>query len=210
MVLKLYGSPLSSCTRRVAIVLKEKEVPYELITINFAKGEHKSAEYREKQPFGQVPYIDDDGFILFESRAICRYIEAKYPKQGTSLIPTELKANARFEQAASIETADFEPSAVGISWEKAFKPYLGLKTDEARTQEHIEKLNGKLDAYEAILSKQKYLAGDEITMADLFHMTHGVIVKQFSPESFSSRPHVAKWFESLEARPSWISVKDGA
>ena len=66
---------------------------------------------------------DDDGFILFESRAICRYIEAKYPKQGISLIPTELKANARFEQAASIETADFEPSAVGISWEKAFKPY---------------------------------------------------------------------------------------
>ena len=57
MVLKLYGSPLSSCTRRVAIVLKEKEVPYELITINFAKGEHKSVEYREKQPFGQVPYI---------------------------------------------------------------------------------------------------------------------------------------------------------
>jgi hypothetical protein len=37
---------------------------------------------------------------------------------------------------------------------------LGLKTDEARTQEHIEKLNGKLDAYEAILSKQKYLAGN--------------------------------------------------
>jgi len=209
-LLKIYGSPLSTCTRRVAIVLKEKEVPYEVITIDFAKGEHKSAEYREKQPFGQIPYIDDDGFILFESRAICRYIEAKYPKQGISLIPTELKANARFEQAASIETADFEPSASGIGWEKAYKPHVGLKTDEARTLEHIEKLNGKLDAYEAILSKQKYLAGDDITMADLFHITLGVIVKRFSPESFSSRPHVAKWFESLEARPSWVSVKDGA
>jgi len=209
MVLKIYGSPFTS-TRRVALVLKEKEVPYELITVNFAEGEHKSAEFLEKQPFGQVPYIDDDGFILYHSRAICRYIEAKYPKQGTSLIPTEPNANAKFEQAASTEIEDFDPSAFGIAVEKLSKPYRGVEPDEALIQQHIEKLNGKLDAYEAILSKQKYLAGDQITMADLFHLAHGVLAKQYSPESFSSRPHVAKWFESLEARPSWISIKDGA
>jgi glutathione S-transferase len=57
MVLKIYGSSLSTCTRRVATVLKEKEVPYEIISIDYAKGQHKSAEHREKQPFGQIPYI---------------------------------------------------------------------------------------------------------------------------------------------------------
>jgi glutathione S-transferase len=61
--------------------------------------------------------------LLYESRAICRYIEAKYPKQGTSLIPTERKANAKFEQAASIEIANFDPSASGIVYEAVFKKY---------------------------------------------------------------------------------------
>ena len=59
--------------------------------------------------------------MLFESRAIARYIEAKYAKQGTPLAPTELKAVALFEQAASIETADFDPSASALTYEKAFK-----------------------------------------------------------------------------------------
>ena len=57
MVLKLVGSPYSTCGQRVAIVLREKNVPYELVPIDFAKGEHKTPEYLEKQPFGQVPYI---------------------------------------------------------------------------------------------------------------------------------------------------------
>lgn len=57
MVLKLYGMAKSTCTLRVAIVLKEKDVPFEFIAIDFKSGEHKSQSYLEKQPFGQVPYI---------------------------------------------------------------------------------------------------------------------------------------------------------
>lgn len=60
MVLKLYGPPLSTCTRRVAIVLHEKQVPFELHPINFAKGEHKAPEFLARQPFGQAPYIVSD------------------------------------------------------------------------------------------------------------------------------------------------------
>jgi glutathione S-transferase len=57
MVLKLYGSTRATCTRRVATVLKEKQIPYELIEINLMKGDHKTTEYINKQPFGQIPYI---------------------------------------------------------------------------------------------------------------------------------------------------------
>lgn len=65
---------------------------------------------------------DDDGFILFESRAIARYIIAKYPKHGPELIPTDLKAHAKFEEAASIEAFDFDPYAGKILAEKLFNP----------------------------------------------------------------------------------------
>jgi len=57
MVLKLFGSAMSTCTRRVGIVLHEKQIPFEFHSIDFAKAEHKSPEYIEKQPFGQVPYL---------------------------------------------------------------------------------------------------------------------------------------------------------
>ena len=61
-VVKLYGLSTSTCTRRVATVLKEKGVPYELIPIDFGKMEHKSHEYiSTKQPFGQVPVLQVRG-----------------------------------------------------------------------------------------------------------------------------------------------------
>ena len=65
---------------------------------------------------------DDDGFILYESRAISRYTARKYASQGTPLIPTELKAEALFEQAASIETSYFEYASAAVS-EGVFKKY---------------------------------------------------------------------------------------
>jgi hypothetical protein len=56
-MVKLYGFPLSTCTRLVALVCKEKEIPYELISVNLAQGEQNAPEFVAKQPFGQVPYI---------------------------------------------------------------------------------------------------------------------------------------------------------
>jgi glutathione S-transferase len=66
---------------------------------------------------------DDDGFILYESRAICRYIAAKYADQGTKLVPTDsLHAIALFEQAASIEQNNFNDLARAIVIELFAKP----------------------------------------------------------------------------------------
>ena len=124
MVLKLYGCTISTCTRRVATVLNEKNIPYELIPVQTSKNEQKVSSFLEKQPFGQIPYIDDDGFILFESRAIARYIALKYKDQGTPLTPdpSDLKATAVFEQAASVEGSNFDVYAHGLAFEKVFKP----------------------------------------------------------------------------------------
>ena len=57
MVLKLYGTFRSPYVRLVAAVLAEKQVPYELVVIDFVNGEHKTPEYLSKHPFGQIPYI---------------------------------------------------------------------------------------------------------------------------------------------------------
>ncbi|PPQ98158.1 hypothetical protein CVT26_003204 [Gymnopilus dilepis] len=208
MVLKLYGSPFSTCTKRVAVVLHEKQVPFELIPVDYAKGEHKTPEFLDKQPFGQMPYIDDDGFILYESRAICHYIASKYANQGTPLIPTDLKGNALFQQACSVEMCQFNDFAEKAVVEKVFKPMKGLKTDEARFNEYIDTLSKKLDGYERILSKQKYLAGNELTLADLYHLPYAEMLPKAGSNIMQEKPNVARWLKDISSRPSWQAVKE--
>jgi glutathione S-transferase len=60
---------------------------------------------------------DDDGFILYESRAICRYLAEKYPNQGSPILPAGLKERALMEQALSVELANFKPAIVKVGRE---------------------------------------------------------------------------------------------
>jgi glutathione S-transferase len=82
-------------------VLEEKDVSYQLIPVNLSKGEQATPEFRAtKQPFGKVPVLDDDGFLIYESRAICKYIAKRWEGQGTKLIPdgNDARAYGMFEQ----------------------------------------------------------------------------------------------------------------
>jgi glutathione S-transferase len=109
-------------------------------------------------PLPRLVKQQDDGFELFESRAIGRYIATL--GSGPELLPTDPKARAKFEQAASVEYSHFEPVASGILIERVFKQYRGQTADEERVKQLIPQLESKLDVYETILGKQKYLAGD--------------------------------------------------
>ena len=149
MVFKLYGSYASPYVRLVAAVLLDKQVPFELVPVDLANGEHKSPEYLSKHPFGQIPCIvcyllilfesatvihstclfslfvwlgqDDDGFILYESKAISYYIASKYPNQGTPLLPTGLEATALFQQAVAVEASHFNDHATKALGEIIYK-----------------------------------------------------------------------------------------
>jgi hypothetical protein len=57
MVITLYGNPISTCTKRIAIILEETNTPYKFVVVDFRKGEHKAPEFLAKQPFGQVPCL---------------------------------------------------------------------------------------------------------------------------------------------------------
>ncbi|KAG8921907.1 hypothetical protein FRC01_014755 [Tulasnella sp. 417] len=233
MPLTIIGADVASCTRRVKVVLFEKGVDFVIKPIDWSVGEHKSEAHLAKHPFGQIPVLDDEGFIIFgepafsdvhlldetpdlsldpisESRAIGRYIAAKYADQGTKLIPdpSDLKAVALFEQAVSVELADFEPSAGGIVYEKVVNPHKGIPSDEDKFQKSVEALNSKLDGYERMLTKHKYLAGDEITLVDLWHLPSGEVVEKYAPQIFESHPKFNAWWQTLKNRPSWIKANE--
>lgn len=100
MGIKIHGAATSTCTRRVLTTLVEKGVPYEFVPVDFGVGEHKTSRFMELQPFGKVPVLEDDGYFLYESRAMAKYIARKYAGQGTELMPDnkDLKAYGLFEQ----------------------------------------------------------------------------------------------------------------
>ncbi|CAI4216607.1 unnamed protein product [Parascedosporium putredinis] len=204
MVLKLYGSAMA--TSRVLVTILEKELPYELILVDIAKGEQKREDYKKLQPFGKVPALDDDGFVIFESRAICKYLARKYPS-GKSLIPEgDDKAYGLFEQACSMEQSYFAAAAETIGTELIIKPMKGLGApDESRVKQAEKDLDDVLAVYDSILSKQNYLVGDELTLADLFHLPNGAALMAGKwKEVFEKYPNVNKWFSGLQRRETWV------
>ncbi|KAJ7046400.1 glutathione S-transferase [Mycena alexandri] len=207
MVLKLYAVSISTCTRRTATVFHELKVPFELIEVDWRNRAHKTAEFLEKQPFGQVPYLDDDGFIVYESRAICRYVAAKYPASG--LIPADPKANALFEQAASVELTRFEPTGGKAGLAYYAQKMQGVAVDKAVIDPLMPVLDKTLEGYDAILGKSRYLAGDTLTLADLFHLPHISYVGLQGSDVMTKRPNVARWYNELIGRPSWLAYVDG-
>jgi len=206
----MYGYPGSACTRRVKTVAYEKGIPFELVSMHWASPEVKTPQFLEKQPFGQIPYLDDDGFLIYESRAICRYLANKYADQGPKLVPepTDLKEMALFEQAASVELSNHDTYAFGITEQKIFSPMFGREPDEKRVQQLLGTLKSKLEGYERILSKQKYLYGNELSIVDLFHLPYGSWVDKLFPEVYEKNPHVARWWNSLKERESWKLVEE--
>ncbi|EEB98364.1 hypothetical protein MPER_02138, partial [Moniliophthora perniciosa FA553] len=143
---------------------------------------------------------DDDGFILYESRAICRYLSAKYADKGPKLTPdvSDLKAYALYEQAASVESFSFDTFASNAVYENVFKKYRGGVPDPQIFNSQIEALDAKLKVYETILEKQKYLAGNEITLADLFHLPYGSMLSVAGSDIMSKQgPNVTRWWNDL-------------
>ncbi|KAJ6516528.1 glutathione S-transferase [Mycena vitilis] len=210
MVLKLYATKTAAGGGGiVAMVLAEKQIPYELVVVDMPGDEHKTAKFLAMHPFGQVPVMDDEGFILPESRAICRYLADKYPDQGTPLFPAGLQERARVEAAASFEFANVYPAARRLAVEVYEKPRHGHPVDQTIVAEGVAELSAKLDVYEVILGKQKFLAGDELTLADIFHLTFAPLFVGTEADimTVETRPNVARWWNDIISRPTWVNLK---
>lgn len=196
-MIKLYGNPFSTCTRKVLTTLVETKTPYEFIVVDFAKGEHKQEPHISRQPFGQVPAIDDDGFALYESRAICRYLS---DKAESSLTPRDIKHRAKMEQWLSVETSNFTPHAMKFIYQHIFRrPQEAAVLESAGTA-----LESCLTVLDKQLSQGIFLVGEQFTLADIGLMPY-VEYLMATPvaQTLEKFPAVSAWWSRVSARPSW-------
>jgi glutathione S-transferase len=196
-MIKLYGHPASTCTRKVLMTLAETKTPYEMNVVEFATGDHKKAPHVNRQPFGQVPALDDDGFGFFESRAMCRYVNEKV---DGSLIPKDIKARALMEQWISIETSNFTPHAMKFIYDVVFQ----RKQEPAVLEAAAKGLETALGIMDARLAKSPFLAGPEFSLADVCFMPYFEYGMMTPAKAIVAKfPHVSAWWSKVSERPTW-------
>ncbi|KAG5376702.1 hypothetical protein IGI04_041298 [Brassica rapa subsp. trilocularis] len=204
MVVKLYGQVTAACPQRVLLCLLEKEIEFEIIHIDLDTLEQKRPEHLLRQPFGQVPAIEDGDFKLFESRAIARYYATKYADQGTNLLGKSLEHRAIVDQWADVEVGYFNVLVHPLVMNLVIKPRLGEECDAVLVEELKVKLGVVLDIYENQLASNRFLAGDEFTMADLTHMpAMGYLMRTNINRIVKDRVNMNRWWEEVTARPAW-------
>ncbi|GJX27111.1 glutathione S-transferase-like protein [Tanacetum coccineum] len=202
MAIKLYGSLGSDTTQRVLACLYEKEVDFELVIVDTVTGEHKTPQFLARNPFGEVPALEDDHVTLFESRAITQYIAHKYADKGTNLIMEDPSKLAIQTVWMDVENQRFD---------LPFTKLLDIAMQGTRSQEagcEYEKMMfNVLDVYEARLKKSNYLGGDSFTMADLHHLPGVHFLRATKVKGwFQGRPHVRAWAANILSRPAWVKV----
>ena len=198
--MKIYGHPMSTCTRKVLTTLAETGAPHEFVLVDMAKGEHKQPAHVARHPWGKVPTLDDDGFTMYESRAMCRYINDKV---GGKLVPADLRARAMMDQWTSIEISYFTQPTMKFVYQHIFQ-----RPQEAGVLEAAQKeLDQTLPVVDAHLSKHAYFAGAEFSLADITYMPY-VEYGMSTPakETFAKHAHFMAWWNRVSERPSWRKV----
>ncbi|KAK7414049.1 hypothetical protein QQX98_007081 [Neonectria punicea] len=200
----LYGFRASTNTDRVRLTLAEGGfTDYELVVLNLQKGEQKSKEHMNRHPWGKIPVVTfPDGFTLYESRAICKYLARKY---SFPLLPPEsdVEATALFDQAQSEEVLYFSEPAGRIAFEKFAKRFMGLPPNEAAVSDALRSVEAFFDVAERLLQHKYYMAGNNFTLTDIYYIP--LIQRLFAcgyGDIIVSHRAVSAWWDRVINRPA--------
>ena len=193
------GSPFG---RSVLATLEEKGASYRLAPV--ASGTLQSAEHLARHPFGRVPVIEHDGFMLYETQAILRYLDRVLPRPA--LTPTDIRRAARMDQAMNVnDWYLFHGVGNVIVFHRVIAPrFLGKAPDEAAIEAAMPKAKAVFNELARLLGQASYFAGDELSLADLM-LAPAVALFVPTPEwSVLGAPHanLVAWLARMEARPS--------
>ncbi|KAM0921155.1 hypothetical protein ACQ4PT_007049 [Festuca glaucescens] len=201
---KVFGSAAFTNVARVLVCLEEVGAEYEIVDIDFHVKEHKGPEHLTRNPFGQVPAFQDGDLMLFQSRAISRYVLSKYRTDEVNL-PREgdPEESALVDVWLDVEALQYDPTMSSVFFQHRVVPAVGGTLDETIIGESVEKLRKVLDVYEARLTKHRYLAGDFVSLADLSHFPEAHYFMEMPYAAvLDSYPRVKAWLEDLFARPA--------
>lgn len=195
-MLKIWGRMTSINVQKVAWCVDELGIPYERIDAGREFGHNDTPEYLAKNPNGLIPLIEDDGFALWESNAIVRYLAAKHGL--STLCPADPQ-----QRASADRWMDWQSTTLNIPIGACFVQLIRTPVTERDlgiVESNHPLAEKRLAMLDAILANSEFLNGDTFTMADI---PAGLSVRRWQalPLEKQSHPNVNRWLAKLAARP---------
>ena len=197
----VYGAAMSPFVWSVRLTLAEKGIAHELVSVGAS--EFRSETHLARHPFGKIPAFEHDGFQLYETQAIMRYIDEAFP--ATPLQPIELHPFSRMNQIMGIVDAYLTPCLLaGVIYHRIVAPLLGRPADEAAVSAALPRVRHCIGEIARLAGDQQFLAGEMLSLADLMAAPQLCYFKKF-PEGqaqLAELPALAAWLGRLEERQS--------
>ncbi len=194
------GSPFG---RAVLTTLEEKGASYRFSPV--APGSLRSPEHLARHPFGRVPVLEHDGFMLYETQAILRYLDRVLP--APAFTPADPRRAARMDQVMNVNDWYLFPGVANvIVFHRVVGPrVMGLTPDEAAIEAAMPKARAVFEELARLLGEQPYFTGEAISLADLLVAPQLAFFTQTPEWSALGAPHknLVAWLERMEARPSF-------
>ena len=195
-MLRIWGRLSSVNVQKVVWCADELGLRYERIDAGGKFGVNDTPEYLAMNPNGLVPVIEEDGFVLYESNAIVRYLAGR---AGAALFPADLRQRADVDRWMEWQSTNYTPAMGPAFWQlirtpEAQRERAAIEGSRAKT----EKLTGVLDAH---LATRRYLSGEAFSAADL---VVGCAAHRWLnlPLPREPRPHFERWYAQIAARPA--------
>jgi len=197
------GSPFG---RAVMATLEENGARYRLAPV--MPGTLKSPDHLALHPFGRIPVLEHDGFRLYETQAILRYLDRVVPEP--SLTPADPRRAARMDQVLNVcDWYLFQGCGSVIGFQRVVGPKLmGLKPDEAAIEAAMPRARAVFAELARLLDAQPFFAGDALSLADL-HIMPQMDFFTLTPEwAELGAPHqnLVGWLQRMQARPSFAAT----
>ena len=207
--MQFYDFRLAPSPTKVRIFIAEKSLEIPTVDVNLREGEQRAAEFRARVPSATVPALElDDGTVLVESHAICRYLEELYPE--TNLLGTDAK-----EQALVLMWHDIALLEGYLGIQEVLRNNLDAFADRAlpgpvnheqikalvdRGRKRIEVFFDKLNQR---LAESPYVALDRFTYADIAaYVYQGFAARATGENPAEGRDDLTRWYETIAARPA--------
>jgi glutathione S-transferase len=194
MTLRIYGIARTRAFR-VLWAAEELGLAHEHLPIEIGEAGAGSAEFRKINPNGRLPFIEDDGFVLFESLAITFYLAKKH--SGGKLYPGTLEAEARAWQWGFWAIAEVD-RGVNIWSLHAVRLPAGER-DAAKREEALQVIAKPFRILDAAVAQQPYLLGDIFTVADL---NVAAVISRAVDMDLSAVPNLKAWLTRCLERPA--------
>jgi glutathione S-transferase len=194
-MLTFFDAPVSGNTYKVRLLLAQLSLSHSVVRLDILGGAVRTPEYRARNPFGRVPFIDEGGFQLGESNAILLYLA-----RGSRLLPGDARKQALIQQWMFFEQNQIETP---LGTPRFLR--LSGKPDAEVEKLYFAKALSALKTMERHLASRQWLVED-YSVADISLYAYSQFAA-FAGHDLAKLPSLAAWLSRVEAQPGWFKLE---